>query len=110
MRTLVDLILHNIKDGSIYIENKEVYSFEEYFKEYLKFKTLENRNEKLIIEKPIINIQEIDNITHNFKFEKPNELYMTNCFIGAPSSTLEPKVVFKTILNNILLFLPFYHF
>ena len=106
MRTLVDLILHNIKDGSIYIHNKEVYSFEEYFKEYLKFKTLENRNEKLIIEKPIINIQEIDNITHNFKFEKPNELYMTNCFIGAPSSTLEPKVVFKTILNNILLFLP----
>ena len=105
-KTLIELILHNIKDGSIYIGNKEVYSFENYFNEYLKYKSLDKRNERLIIEKPITNKEEIDNIIHIFKFEKPLEVFMTTAFNTVQNTQIEPDYAAKTIFNSILLYIP----
>ena len=106
MRGLIELILHNIKDGKIYLGNKEVYSFEKYFIQYKKMKSLSNRNEKLEIENPFQFKEEIDNLIHNFKFEKPNGLYLKNCLMKTTTDSLEPTFVLDTILNNILMFLP----
>ena len=80
IRTLVELILHNLKNGKIYIEDKEVYSFERYFMEYNNYISLTNRNLKFEIFDNILKTEEIDNICHILKFYNPDSVSFVNCF------------------------------
>ena len=80
IRTLVELILHNLKNGKIYFEDKEVYSFERYFMQYNNYISLTDRNLKLDIFNNILKTEEIDNICHILKFYNPLEISFVNCF------------------------------
>ena len=76
--TLVEMILHNLKNGKILVDGKELYSFEEYYKGY---KNISIENNKLIVNNLIENYQEIDNIIQKIKqIEDINDLSLNGCF------------------------------
>ena len=113
IRTLVELILHNLKNGKIYFEDKEVYSFERYFMQYNNYISLTDRNLKLDIFNNILKTEQIDNICHILKFYNPDEISFVNCFKDLsiqndkPNSIQQHLIVFyqsygiKNAINKI---------
>ena len=100
IRTLVELILHNLKNGKIYFDDREVYSFERYFMQYNNYISLTDRNLKLDIYNNILKTEEIDNICHILKFYNPEEISFVNCFKDLSIKIGESK----SIQNNLRIF------
>ena len=72
MRTLVELSLHNLKNGKILVEDIEVYSFEKFFEQYNNYKNVSERNVKIDLENPICSQREaVDNLKHSLKYYYP---------------------------------------
>ena len=81
MRTLVELSLHNLKDGKIIIDGEEVYNFEKFFDQYNNYSNISERNLKIEMQNAIFNNGEaIDNIKHTMKYYCPQIIRMEKCF------------------------------
>ena len=81
MRTLVELSLHNLKNGKILVEGIEVYSFEKFFEQYNNYKNISERNLKIDLENPNFEKREaVDNLKHSLKYYFPQVIKMDNCF------------------------------
>ena len=81
MRTLVELSLHNLKNGKILVEGIEVYSFEKFFEQYNNYKNISERNLKIDLENPNFEKREaVDNLKHSLKYYFPKVIKMDNCF------------------------------
>ena len=80
MKTFVDIALKHIKNGKIYNENIEIYSFEKYYNQYNHYKNLTERNLKIVLTDDLSKDDTIDNILHSFKYYYPNIIKFHNCF------------------------------
>jgi len=81
MRTLVELSLHNLKNGKILVEGVEVYSFEKFFEQYNNYKNISERNLKIDMENPDFEKREaVDNLKHSLKYYYPQIIKLDNCF------------------------------
>ena len=80
MTTLVELTLHNIKDGKIFINGKEVYSFDKFYDQYFNIANISNRSIHIDISKKLNTIQAIDNVVNSIKYYLPNEFTVQKCF------------------------------
>ena len=81
MRTLVELSLHNLKNGKILVEGIEVYSFEKFFEQYNNYKNISERNLKIDMENPDFEKREaVDNLKHSLKYYYPQIIKLDNCF------------------------------
>ena len=96
MRNLVELLLHNIKNGRLYLNNLEAYSFENYFEIYNKYSNITDRNIKIEITGEILRAEAIDNVSHTFKFYNPRSIVFNQCF----NSPKEPNEINKYIKSN----------
>ena len=102
MRILVELIIHNIKNGKLYIENKEVYSFENYYEIYNQYSNISNRSVKIEIKGNILKPEGIDNISHSLKYYTPKTIIFNSCF-NKPEYILEStKSVNEENLDKIV--------
>ena len=80
MRNLVELLIHNIKNGKLYIDGKEAYSFENYYEIYNQYSNITDRNAKVELTNNILKAEAIDNVAHTFKFYSPNSIIFNSCF------------------------------
>ena len=80
MRNLVELLIHGIKNGKLYIDGKEAYSFENYYEIYNQYSNITDRNIKVEISGNILKAEAIDNVAHTFKFYSPNFIRFNSCF------------------------------
>ena len=80
MKTFVDIALKHIKNGKIYNENIEIYSFEKYYNQYNHYKNLTERNLKIVLTDDLSRDDTIDNILHTFKYYFPKIIKFHNCF------------------------------
>ena len=81
MRTLVELSLHNLKNGKIMVEDIEVYNFEKFFEQYNNYKNISERNLKFEVENPDCAKREaVDNLKHSLKYYFPQIIKIDNCF------------------------------
>ena len=81
MKTLVELSLHNIHDGKIIIDGKEVYNFEKFFEQYNNYNNFSERIIQFEIEKAIVdNGEAVDNIKHTLKYYNPQIIRIDKCF------------------------------
>ena len=120
MKTLVELSLHNIHDGKIIIDGKEVYNFEKFFEQYNNYNNFSERIIQFEIEKAIVdNGEAVDNIKHTLKYYSPQIIRIDKCFnenneennninfgfinkILASINYYLPKVTQLTLTNNNL--------
>ena len=101
MRNLVELLLHNIKNGRLYLNNMEAYSFEYYYDVYNKYSNLTDRNIKIEITGEILRAEAIDNVSHTFKFYSPNNIIFNQCF-NSPKLPIElPKNIKNSEIEKI---------
>ena len=101
MRNLVELLLHNIKNGRLYLNNMEAYSFEYYYDVYNKYSNLTDRNITIEITGEILRAEAIDNVSHTFKFYSPNNIIFNQCF-NSPKLPIElPKNIKNSEIEKI---------
>ena len=110
IRTLVELSLHNLKNGKIIIDGEEVYSFEKFFEQYKYYSDVTERNLKIEMKSAIFdNSGAIDNIKHTLKLYRPQIIRMDKCF----SQKTEANNLNKTTydlgqLNKVLASINYY--
>ena len=110
MRTLVELSLHNLKDGKIIIDGEEVYSFDKFFEQYNNYKNVSERNIKIEMEKAIFNNSEgIDNIKHTLKYYYPQIIRMDKCFSNTIDDNNSSNYIAKLgYMNKVLAAINYY--
>jgi len=103
MRNLVELLIHNIKNGKLYIDGKEVYSFENYYEIYNQYSNITDRNAKVELTNNILKAEAIDNVAHTFKFYSPNSIIFNSCFnIPQVPSDVPKGNLNENIVNNLV--------
>lgn len=90
--SLVEELLHNLKNGKIIIDGKEIYSFDKYFNQLIERKETESSL------KIFNSITSTDNIIHYIKSKTPNEVTIQN--IEKSESQL------RLIINGIYVYHP----
>ena len=110
MKTLVELSLHNLKDGKIIIDGEEVYNFEKFFEQYNYYKNVSERNIKIEMEKAIFNNSEgIDNIKHTLKYYYPQIIRMDKCFSNTLDNNNSSNYLAKLgYMNKVLAAINYY--
>ena len=110
MRTLVELSLHNLKDGKIIIDGDEVYNFDKFFEQYNNYKNVSERNIKIEMEKAIFNNSEgIDNIKHTLKYYYPQIIRMDKCFTNTIDDNNSSNYIAKLgYMNKVLAAINYY--
>ena len=110
MKTLVELSLHNLKDGKIIIDGEEVYNFEKFFEQYNYYKNVSERNIKIEMEKAIFNNSEgIDNIKHTLKYYYPQIIIMDKCFSNTLDNNNSSNYLAKLgYMNKVLAAINYY--
>jgi hypothetical protein len=107
IRTLVELSLHNLKDGKIIIDGEEVYSFEKFFEQYNYYTNISERNLQVEIENALFNSNEaIDNIKHSLKYYYPKMIKIDKCFTSKNEDLNNSLVYMNKILASINYYLP----
>ena len=102
MRTLVELALHNLKNGKIFVDGSEVYSFEKYFDQYNNYKNISERNLKIDMENPDFDKREaVDNLKHSLKYYYPQIIKLDKCFYD------ESKINFAYV-NRVMAAINYY--
>ena len=105
MRTLVELSLHNLKDGKITIDGEEVYSFEKFFEQYNNYTNISERNLKIDIENGnCICGEAIDNLKHTLKYYYPQIIRLDNCF----KNDNKDNNIYLGYINKILASINYY--
>ena len=85
MRTLVELSLHNLKNGKILVDEVELYNFEKFFEQYNCYKNLTERNLKIDVEGPDLGKREsVDNLKHSLKYYYPQIIKLDKLFPDEP--------------------------
>ena len=111
--TLVELTLHNIKDGKVIINGREVYSFDKFYDEYFNMANISNRSVHIDISKKLNTLQAIDNVVNSIKFYSPSEFTVQKCFdnkegngvykvTSAMSLYLNKKLTQLSLLGNTI--------
>lgn len=115
LTTLIEMTLHNIKDGKVIINGREIYSFEKYYEAYFNMVNLSGRMVNLNISKKLSSIQSIDNAIHCIKFFMPSEVTFTKSFDikdkeGKEMNTITPNnignIALVKITSSLSLYLP----
>ncbi|MCQ2815792.1 MAG: hypothetical protein MJ252_00855 [archaeon] len=96
IKSLVELSLHNLKEGILYHGTKEIYSFEKYFAEYYNI-NINYEKKKIIFQRETISNEQLDAVYHMIKSNNFIDISFINCFSEKSADNLYKILKFLSL-------------